>query len=297
MKTLFFTLIMLLVVNSLVYAQDAVFTVILNKGQNSYEMNGSWNTLAVGTRLNTMEKLKVTNDGYVALLHSSGSNLELENPGEYSITELTEKIASSQQTLLQKYGKYLMSKLEPEDDSGQNMNVTGAVERGTEGMIDVYLPNAMDLFGEKAIINWEPVKTVNNYVVTIKDMYDQEIEERVTNKNSLELNLNDPKLKDQCLIIVNVKSKDHGDIRSREYGIKKMSGEESDKINKELTALKAVTNENNSINNLLIASFFEEQDLLIDAMTYYNIAMQKSSDTGSLKILYDGFLVRNGLKK
>ena len=67
-------------------------------------------------------------------------------------------------------------------------------------------------------------------------------------------------------------------------------------IGKEFENLKMVANTENALNKLLFASFFEENQLLVDAITYYNQALAISPDPDGFTKLYDNFLQRNGLK-
>lgn len=278
-------------------AQDGIFSVILNKGENTYGAGAALNPVLLGTSLSENDVLKVADGGYVALVHeASGSSLELDSDGDYSVKDMEQMISDQSSTVLAKYGKFLMKKLNPEDEGNQNLNVTGAVERGEEGLIKIYWPSVMDVFGNEAIVTWQQTDDIEDYIVTIKNMFDDVIEEKPVTGTTFKMILDEGKLKDQKLLIINVRAKENEGVYSRDYGIKRLSPEAKESIGKEFENLKMVTNTENALNKLLLATFFEENQLLVDAITYYNQALAISPDPDGFTKLYDNFLQRNGLK-
>ena len=278
-------------------AQDGVFSVILNKGENTYGAGTTTNPVLLGTSLSENDVLKVADGGYVALEHeATGSSLELTTDGDHSVKKMEQMISDQSSTVLAKYGKFLMKKLNPEDDGNQNLNVTGAVERGEEGLIKIYWPSVMDVYGDEAIVTWQQTDDIKDYIVTIKNMFDEVIDEKSVKGTSFKMVLDKGKLKDEKLMIINVRAKGNEGVQSRDYGIKRLSPEVKETIGKEFENLKMVVNTENALNKLLFASFFEENQLLVDAITYYNQALAISPDPDGFAKLYDNFLQRNGLK-
>ncbi len=53
----------------------------------------------------------------------------------------------------------------------------------------------------------------------------------------------------------------------------------------------------NALNKLLLAAFYEENNLLIDAGTAYAEAIQLAPDVPQYKEDYEAFLLRHGMKK
>jgi hypothetical protein len=64
----------------------------------------------------------------------------------------------------------------------------------------------------------------------------------------------------------------------------------------EYTNLKEVARSENVLDKLLIATFFEENELLGDAISYYDQALALSPDANGFNRLYNNFLYRNNLK-
>lgn len=278
------------------WAQDVVFTIILNNGENTISSGTDTNPVLLGSSLVENDVLNVVDEGYVALVQDeTGSSLELNSAGVYSISEMEQMIVDQSSTVLAKYGKFLMDKLNPEDVGNQNLNVTGAVERGEEGLIKIYWPSVMNVFGEQAIVTWQQVDGFKDYVVSIKNMFDELLEESPIQGTRFTLELDKGKFKEEKLMIINVRVKGNEGIYSRDYGIKRLSTAERITIEQEFENLKMDAKEENVLNKLLLASFFEENQLLVDAITYYNQALVISPDPEGIQKLYDDFLLRNGL--
>jgi hypothetical protein len=126
-------------------------------------------------------------------------------------------------------------------------------------------------------------------------MFDEVIMETTTGESSIKLDFNDPKLKDQRLVIFSVKLKDDETVQSGEYGIKKLSKEEAETIKNSYESLKAEIGDDTSLDKIIFASFFEENNLIIDAATNYEYAIKLSPDVEDFKNAYKQFLTRNGL--
>jgi hypothetical protein len=71
---------------------------------------------------------------------------------------------------------------------------------------------------------------------------------------------------------------------------------DADPILKELEQLSASLREESSLNKLILATFYEENNLLIDALINYEQAMQLSPDVEQFSIAYQLFTKRNGLQ-
>lgn len=297
MKKLLLLFIFNLVLGASSMAQQAVFSVILNKGENVYGVDENRKSVLLGTSLKQDDVLNVAQGGYVALVYeATGASLELTKSGEYSVADMELSVLKQPTTVLAKYGKFLMKRLNPDEKGNQNLNVTGAVERGDIGIIEVDLPKVNDLYGDQVSITWKQTDDVQDYVITIKDKFDAVIVEKPVVGTSCVLEMNAGELKDEKMIIINVKAKDNEELRSPDFGIKRLDTEKRKSIGDEFASIKMVANSNNVVDKLLIASFFEENKLLADAISYYNQAQALSPDPDGFNILYDNFLDRNGLR-
>lgn len=280
---------------SCAFAQEYLFKVLLNKGDNSLVHNGGQEPLKIGAPLYSGDVLKTVGNVYVGLVHKSGRTLELTSPNSYSVEELEKLVLKKNNSVLAKYGQYVLNKMSDEGASGQNLNVTGAVERGSAEMIPVYLPYSNELFGSEAIVQWKEQRGVNEYEVVLKNMFDEEIKRVDVKGHSIAVDFAKEPFASERLIIVTVKAKDDEQLASNDYGIKKMTEKEYSKVKKEFESIQHIS-EGSTLENLLIASFFEEKNLLIDAIARYQKAITEHPEMGDFQLLYEDFLFRNGLK-
>jgi hypothetical protein len=64
-----------------VSAQEYAFKVLVNKGQNEIKAGNNWKPIKVGASLNSVDELKISQNGYVGLVHVSGKPLEVKSAG------------------------------------------------------------------------------------------------------------------------------------------------------------------------------------------------------------------------
>lgn len=285
-------------------AQTYVFKVLVNKGENQAKATGAdWQPLKTGSTLKSGDQLKVTNGSYLGLVHSSGKTMEIKNPGDYNINDMANKIAGSNSSVASKYADFVLSKMNSDEkDINSNaknyMSVTGAVERATSNAtLNVMMPSSVDVLSKEAIVRWSEPKeaTGKTYVVSLKNMFDETILTQETTDTSLKLNFDDPKLAEQKLLILKVTVKGEKGMESGEYGIKKLSGADAQSIEQNLAGLMTELTEETALNKLILASFFEENNLLVDALTQYEHAIRLAPEVSEFKQAYADFLIRNGL--
>ncbi|MCV9385753.1 hypothetical protein [Reichenbachiella ulvae] len=302
-KLIFSTLLIFFLVNTS-FGQGFVFRVLASKGANQVKkVNGETVPLKTGATLVSGDELIAASGAYIGLMHKTGRTIEVRNPGVTKITDLESKLAKSQNDVANKYAQFVMNRMSDDDNVNsnyrQNMKATGAAERATgAGALKVMLPSSVDILNPEAIIRWTEAPEVENasYVVSIKNIFDEEIYKAETNSTSMAINFDNENLSNERLVILSVKVKDQGDIVSSDYGIKRISAEDASSINENLEELKAQVPDNSALNKLIYASFYEENDLLLDALTQYEEAIEMSPEVDDFKVLYDDFLIKNGLQ-
>jgi len=290
------TILTLFLALNIAVGQDYAFRVLANKGTNSVKKNGTWEPLKTGSSIQETDAIKLGEGSYLGLLHSSGRTLELKESGEFKVSDLLSKVSTGSSSVASKYANYVMNKMTSQEGSGHRMSVTGAVERATDNSsLKVFIPESVDLYNSDAVITWENIEGEPEYTVTLKNMFDEVILEKKTSEPSIKLNFDDPKIKDEILVIFNVKLTDDESVTSDEYGIKRLSKDESQEIDNILKELKAEVGDDSSLDKLIYASFYEDNDLLIDALTNYIGAMEMSPDVPDFEDAYNQFIMRNGL--
>lgn len=287
------------------YAQDYAFRVLASKGQNMVKSASTdWHTLKTGAKLNKGEEVKLASNGYLGLVHSSGKTMELKEASTYDISKLSTELGSSSQNIASKYADFVMSKMSPEqkeENRRKYASVTGAAERGADdASIDIYMPQSVAVLNNTAIIRWEPIKEDAIYIVNLKNLFEEKILVAETSDPFYTIDFNNEQIKNaivENLIIVSVSLKDDETITSKNAAIELMNEEDAKTYKVELSSLEANIGSESSINNLILAEFYEEKGLVLDAITSYENAVKMSPDVEYFQEAYDEFLIRNGLKK
>jgi len=278
------------------YSQDYVFKVLANKGDNTYKSaSGSWEALKTGTKLVSGDVVKTISGSYLALIHATGKPLELKEAKEYKIDDLNSQMSGGETGIVGKYANFVASKMAPEEreeNRKKYASVTGATERGFD-QIKVFMKTTADVFNNTAIIRWKPQANAEAYELTLKNIFDDVIMVTETSDNYYKVDFNDSRLKDIDLVIVNVKVKGSKESNSGDYAIQRLNEDDSQKYKSELDELSAALDPNSAINNLILAEFYEQNNLLLDALTSYETAIQKSPDVDYFKDAYTEFLMRN----
>ncbi len=294
MKKIFSVLAGLLLVGNLVLAQGYTFKVLANKGDNKVKSGGEWQALKTGASLNETDELQVSADAYLGLVHSSGKTLELKEAGNHKVSDLAAKINTSGSSVASKYADFVLSKMSAESKKNR-LSATGAVHRGSNDAIKVFLPSSVGVYSDKAIVRWDSLEGNNTYKVTLKNMFEDVLLSIETNNPNVELNLNDEMIAKENVVLLSVVNKNDESIKSGTYAIKKLPTADSEKVKAALSELMSDVTQESALNKYILAGFYEENNLLADALTSYEEAMQLAPEVDSYKEAYLEFLLRNRL--
>jgi hypothetical protein len=277
------------------FAQSYTFKVLANKGANEVKTGNAWQAIKTGASLKPGDELKVSENSYLGLVSASGKPLELKQAGNYKVNELEKKVAGGS-SVMNKYADFILSSNSAEAKKNR-LSATGAVHRGLED-IKVYLPENQfaNVYNNVAIINWES-KISGPYIVTFKNLFEDELMKSETPETNFQVDLNDPKFAKENIILVEIKSKTDQKRKSEQRLIKRMNAVDQEKVKKSLVDLGPEVNEETPLNKFILAGFYEENKLFIDAITAYEQAIKLAPDVPSYKEAYDEFLLRNKLKE
>lgn len=283
--------------------KNFVFKVLASKGANQVEKasDGKKSYLRPGITLMEGDKIIAANGAYIGLMHRTGKTIELRTPGVSKISEIETQLANSKTSVAGKYANYVLSKINSDgtetDNYRRNMKATGAVERASSTAISAMLPSSANILNPAAVIRWNSVGENAYYIITVKNIFDEELISAETTRPYIQINLDDENLAAEELVILNIKVKDNPDLFSPNYGIERLSEEKSKEINASLAQLKSEVSGDTPLGKLVLASYFEENDLILDALTQYEEIMEQAPEVEDFKMLYGEFLIRNGLSR
>ena len=297
---------MVLLVAQNATSQDYIFRVLANKGTNQVKVVGATQPTALktGSKLNSGDQIIAVAGSYIGLVHSTGKTMEIRTPGTHNISDLEGKVSKGTASVANRYMNFVMNKMNEGDGNvnanyRRNSNATGAVERATRSAaIRVLLKDSKNpnkVYGEVATIRWDANEEITNYVVTIKNVFDEVLYTAETSETKISVDFSQEKLANERFVIVGVKDKDNENLRSMDYGIQRMSPVEVKGIEKQLSELSAEVTEETSLNKIVYASFFEENNLHLDALTKYEEAVSLSPDVKDFQIIYDEYVLASVL--
>ena len=276
-------------------AQDYAFKVMANKGSNEVKSGSVWQALKTGDKLNKQDELKVAENSYVALVHSSGKPIELKESKTYSIADLAAKVSPGA-SVVSKYTDFILSSNSAEAKKNR-LSATGSVVRALDGDINVLLPPSQfgDTFNPLVYIKWE-TKVAGPYEVVAKNMFGDELIKIETSENAIQINRNDPKFKNED-ILIEVRSKGDKKKTDKSYLLRRLSSERQNLIKKLIAEMGEDIQQETALNKFIMAGFYEENKLFVDAIGAYEEAIKLAPDVPTYKEAYEEYLLRNKLKK
>ena len=280
-------------------AQPAyTFKVLANKGANEVKTGDSWQPLKTGASLKETDEIKLGENSYVGLIHSTGKPKEIKTAGIHKISALAGQMKGGA-SVLNKYADFILSSNSAEAKKNR-LSATGAVHRaGSMEDIIVYLPENQhsSIYNTVAVVNWES-KSGNKgpYLVTIQNMFGDDMIVKETPEATFTLDLNDPKLTNEQHFLIQIRNKADNKLVSAQHLIKKVQTVEQQKIKTLLAEFVGEMTEETALNKFIMAGFYEDNQLFIDAITAYEEAIKMAPDVETYKEAYEEFLLRNRLK-
>lgn len=305
MKSIFKILVVaLLLGNFTANAQEYVFKVLANKGENSVKIEGAdWTSLKTGQSLNSGDELKLSEEAYLGLMHNSGKTLEVKTPGSHTVSGLAANLKSKNTSVASKYADFVMNKMSDDEGSGdyrQSMGATGAVDRAlaSGASIKIMALSSSEIINDEVILRWNEPKQEGEieeleYELTFSNLFDETIATKTVEKTSYLLNRSKEPFKGQNFIKVKVQVKGE-DLKSDDYAITIKPEEETAEIKETLEQLKSEIEGESAMDKLVMAAFYEDNDLLLDALTAYEQAIQMAPNVPVFEKAYEDFLIRNG---
>ena len=301
-KKISLILFSLLLTIGLAFGQEYTFKVLANKGQNKVKKpSGEMITLKTGALLFDQEEIISSEGAYIGLMHKTGKTTEVRGAGTKKVAELASKINTKKTSAASRYAQFIAAKMaEGEGNANRNRtNTTGAVSRATEGaMLDVLLASkSPDVYSDEAIVRWRPLEGTEEgtkYTVTIKNIFDDVIYTEETDKNSVVLKFDEIQ-NESGLYIFSVAQTENEKIASDDYGIKKVDANDKPGVAEGLGTLLPELTDDSPLNKLVLASFYEENGLLLDAFTQYEQAVQTAPEVEDFRALYNDFLINNNI--
>lgn len=283
---------------STAFSQDYTFKVLVNKGANEYRSGGSsWQALKTGTSLSDSDEIRLSDNAYVGLVHVEGKPIEIKEAGQYKVSPDLTGLVTGSSTVLRKYIDFALSNNSAEAKKNR-LSATGAVQRAAEqsGIRLTLPPNQNSgILQDVAVINWGSTQVKGPYVVTFRNMFDDVLQTVETPETSVTLDLTAKPIAAENAILIEVSAKDDPTLISEQHLIKRLAPAQQEAVRKQLDELLGEMDGESALDKFILAGFYEQNDLLIDAITSYESAIRLAPDVQEFRDAYDGFLLRHAL--
>jgi len=298
MKTRLILLLIILSFNSSVFSQDEAFKVLAVKGANQLFRTSKWIPLAPGIKIYNTDKIKLPDGGYVGLVTPNGKTTELKTVGIYNVNDLSLKLKQTNSTFVKKYANSLAKDFSNSNvvgDHRDNMSVTGSVERGNVLLpVVLFMPSMTKLIDDEINIVWLKNNAAEkNYVLTIKKIFADTIFSQVYSDTMATLKTSDLKLERNQVYAISVGIKGVEKSKSNPLILKFPSTNETDTLKKEKSEILSEMDENNAMDQLILASFYEKNQLYTSAISAYQKAILLQPGVDYYKLVYQDFIERN----
>ena len=291
-----FTLVLMCLSQGLM-AQGYTFKVLAVKGANEVNQGGTWQPVKTGAALQSNEELKIPEQGYLGLVHSGGKTLELKEAGTYKVADLANKVLNNGASVASKYADYILEKISAEDKKNR-LSATGAVHRNIadDAQIQLLMPSSTKIFNSEVRLHWSEINGSPTYQVSLENMFEDILVVEETAKPEFLLNMESETIQKENVFFIKVKAKKDANVKSSTYVIKRLPKAEHDKVAKDLSVLMKGMTETTALNEYILAAFFEQNGLLVDAIDRFSKAIELAPGVDSYKIAFEDFIARNGLK-
>lgn len=284
------------------HAQEVIFKTLAAKGTCMVQRGANpdeYTPISTGVKIYLDDKIIITGStSYVGLVSSDGKALELKKGGVYYVKDLSNALASGETSLAQKYLSLLVNDMSKVDDNtARNMKYTGSVERSVENKdIVVFLPETTKIAGTEGSIQWFPKTDYTSYKVSIYNLYEESVFSKETSDKSLSIDFASLGLKPGQVYKMSVANAADSEKNSGFISLQVPTRSEMAKYETDLSMLRNEVPANSAIGDMVIATYFEDQELFLNAIPYYESAIEKEPNIVEFQDAYNMFLFKIGLE-
>jgi hypothetical protein len=303
-------------------AEKPIFKILAIKGNVMISKAGTnnWDKLKSNATIYDNQNIKLDDGAYLGLVHDGGRTVELKNSGTYSVSTLSKDIKSKKDDLSKRLTKYVAEQIGSADDLlssndyRNSMKITGSVERGltteaqtnykdvagsrqddilANNIITIKSPRKTNIMNSIITLQWQRAKDVKEYTVSLHDRFDREILTKKVADTIISINLYDFNLEKNVYYFWSVASSNNQKIKSDDCAFLILPDEKVAAMKEDLTTIKEdYLKDNSSLGKIVLATFYQENNLNIEAMNSYEEAIKQSPDVDEFKKLYEVFLYK-----
>lgn len=273
---------------------DEMFKVIACKGKVTLQRTKK--IVSIGTPLNSTDQLSLEGPVYLGLVHKSGKAIEVKAPGMLAVSDLLKQVSSKQSGMDKLVGFVVNSVV----GANEKKEVSGSVERSIAvNKLRLLAPRTTKIIDQDVAFQWAgsdgTTKDVT-YIFTLTDDHQNVRFKKETKETSLSLNIQQLGLEKERCYYWSVIQAGANAPSFESYCVYPVNDAEAGSISAQLTAIKKEQGSDpTALDNLMLASFFEQNGLTSKAMSAYKEAVKKGGDVEIFASAYSQFLSRLGM--
>lgn len=279
---LFYSLVILSLSLACIAQEQSFFIVGLANKKVEYKRTeqSAWTPLKNGDTLTYKSELSILPDGYVMLICSCEKQLEIKTEGIYYMKDLIGPVLT-RESVLERYTQFVMS------SSGSSSE-----SKSSTLPVWVYLPiETSQVLGGTIRVTWAS-GLEGPYEVRVSNDQNKEIVKLTTRDRHLDIDLS-RYTSASGSVIVSVSARNRGkEFTSLSHTLHIISKQDRARIEK---AIKNISPGNTALSKTVLAGFFEENNLLADALRAHEEAISLEPENDSFREVRDDFLKRHGI--
>lgn len=301
MRNALFTLV-LVVIFGTASAQDVVFQTLATKGTCMVQRGtdpDEYENLKTGTKLYANDKIIITGDeSYLGLVSTKGNALELAKGGVYDVNTLKSTLASKTSSVAEKYVEFLVQDMSKTNESTTaNMKFTGSVERSLgDNDIELFLPKESKITKEMATMIWYPKENQDAYKLSITNMFEESVFSIQTEESEVDVDFKELSMEPGETYLVKVSSVAQPTVTSGTVSLHVPSQAQVNAVTEDVNAIRAETPEGSAIQEMVLAKYYEENELYVNAIPHFQNAIELQPDVTRFREAYNEFLFEIGLR-
>lgn len=290
---------MIVLANLNLIAQDDSFTVLSFSGKVSFLNSGKkWNVIQAGDRIEKSGKIKLEKNSYTALMYKDGRTLEINTDGTYDNKKLSELLTKNNPSISKKFSQFVFTELTKGSGQKKDMKTFAAVVRVRPDFIEAAVPSYTKIVESQFNFSWYKSIGTQKYIFNLISPTGSIIYMNLVTDTSINVNLADLNIINGLCYNWFVYDADRNKVSSDTNCVIVMPSFESKSISDSLTELEKTFIDNDSpLNQLIIAAYFESNDLNLAALAHYNKANSLAPEVEQYKEIIINFLLKNKLYK
>ncbi|MGE5680800.1 MAG: hypothetical protein ACM34K_07960, partial [Bacillota bacterium] len=248
-----------------------------------------------GSKLFSGDKVKLEDNSYLGLCYVKGRTLEVTTPGEFNVDDLAKNLTAENSSVTKRMTSYIINEMIIKNKTKEMKNMAGVVRQNL-AYIDKDFPNSTIVIDTLVTFRWFPAKEAKSYAFEIRNPSSKAVFLKETEDTSVTVNVLDLELEPGKCYYWFVYDPENQSVASDSNCIMVMNKAAYQSITDSVRQLRSdLSDPRSPLNQIIIASFYENNNMYLNALSYYQNAMKYLGTVEEFQKKYILFLMKAGL--